>query len=48
MTKEFQAMKSADGQDWEVRDRADVFMSAHSTKREAQAAAKAANKAMGN
>lgn len=41
---EFKAAPGSDG-DWEVRDRADVFVSAHASKREAQAAARKANEA---
>lgn len=42
MSSEYRVAPGADG-DYEVRDRADVFVSAHATKREAQAAARKMN-----
>lgn len=44
MRPEHHVEQSSDGH-WEVRDRADVWVSSHPSKREAQAAARAANKA---
>lgn len=44
MSKQFRVAPGSDG-DWEVRDRADVFQSAHVSKRDAQAAARKMNEA---
>lgn len=48
MGKEFHVEASADGADWEVRDRADVFVSSHETKGAAQQEAARMNKQVGH